>query len=182
MAAAESRLDREALRQLNLYEVLQVSAKASPEVVQAAYRVLARVYHPDVNGSPNAARMMRQLNAAYKVLSDPERRAKYDAQRAHQWRARPHPAPPEQPTRSAPVVDPPTPITRRPGARSAAVVVLTASPVRSSWRIGRLIALLLFLMVMMGTLMFAFWMIAGALEDENLGLFRASAVVERVVS
>src|SRR5690349_5037707 len=88
MATAEPRIDREALRQLNLYEVLQVSANASPEVVQAAYRVLARAYHPDVNQSPHAARMMRQLNAAYKVLSDPARRARYDAQRAHQWRAR----------------------------------------------------------------------------------------------
>src|SRR5215216_1733963 len=88
MATAEPKVDRELLRQLNLYEVLQVSPKASPEVVQAAYRVLARAYHPDVNDTPHAARMMRQLNAAYRVLGDPERRAKYDAQRAHQWRVR----------------------------------------------------------------------------------------------
>src|SRR3954452_9246855 len=104
MATADTRVDRDALRQLNLYEVLQVSAKASPEVLQAAYRVLARVYHPDVNTSPNAARMMRQLNAAYKVLSDPERRVRYDEQRAYRWRARPHQAPAEQPMTARGVV------------------------------------------------------------------------------
>src|SRR3954468_15634245 len=122
MATAESKVDRDTLRQLNLYEVLQVSNKASPEVVQAAYRVLARVYHPDVNTSPNAARMMRQLNAAYKVLSDPQRRARYDEQRAHLWRTRPHHAPAEQPKSRGSVADHPTPINRSHGARSAASV------------------------------------------------------------
>jgi hypothetical protein len=178
MATAGSRLDREALRQLNLYEVLQVSPKASPEVVQAAYRTLARAYHPDVNGSPHAARMMRQLNAAYRVLSDPERRSKYDAQRAHQWRARPVPA--ERPMR-------PTSTTVSTGVRNGRVVTaargsaeLPISPIKSSWRIGRLLALLLFLMVMVGTLMFAFWMIAGALEDDRY--IRASGAIHVLLS
>jgi hypothetical protein len=169
MATAESRLDREALRQLNLYEVLQVSAKASPEVVQAAYRVLARAYHPDVNGSPYAARMMRQLNAAYKVLSDPARRAKYDAQRVHQWRARSVAA--ERLIRSTP--DGAARKTTIPGGRP---VILPTAPIRSGWPVGRLIALLLFLMVMMGSLLFAFWMIAGILEDNPHGLMRTSSV------
>jgi curved DNA-binding protein CbpA len=80
-------------RRINLYEVLQVSVKASPEVVQAAYRALARAYHPDVNPSPDAARQMRQLNAAYNVLSDPVRRARYDSVRGRPMRARREPAP-----------------------------------------------------------------------------------------
>jgi DnaJ domain len=176
MAAAQPRIDREALRQLNLYEVLQVSAKASPEVVQAAYRVLARVYHPDVNQSPNAARMMRQINAAYKVLSDPERRARYDAQRAHQWRARIVHT--ERTVRAKVPPDAPRPMYRAGGSRSAAAV-FGAAPMRTSWRIGRLVALRLFLMVMMGTLMFAFWIIAGALEEESFGMFHAAASVHR---
>src|SRR5258708_6410283 len=75
-------------RRVNLYEVLQVSPKAGSEVIQAAYRALARTYHPDVNDAPDAARQMRQLNAAYGVLSDPDRRARYDAMRSRPARAR----------------------------------------------------------------------------------------------
>ncbi len=173
MATAGSRLDRDALRQLNLYEVLQVSPKASPEVVQAAYRTLARAYHPDVNASPHAARMMRQLNAAYKVLSDPGRRSKYDAQRAHQWRARPVPA--EAAVRPTTSVSTSTSYARVATAARGGSAVLPMSPVKSSWRIGRLAGLLLFLMVMMGTLMLAFWMLAGALEDD--GFIRAAGAI-----
>jgi curved DNA-binding protein CbpA len=77
--AAGKRID---LRQPNLYDVLQISAHASQEVVHAAYRVLARAYHPDVNDSPEAAERMRQVNAAYAVLSKPRQRAAYDARRA----------------------------------------------------------------------------------------------------
>src|SRR5258708_3863538 len=83
-------------RRVNLYEVLQVSPRAGQEVIQAAYRALARTYHPDVNDAPDAARQMRQLNAAYGVLSDPERRARYDAMRLPPARA-----PREAPARSA---------------------------------------------------------------------------------
>jgi len=56
------------------------------------------------------------------------------------------------------------------------------SPTRSTWRIGRLIALLMFLMVMMGTLLLAFWMLAGALEDESLPFFHTAAVVGRFIA
>lgn len=60
------------------YEVLQVSPRAEPEVVRAAYRSLARKYHPDHGGS--GERMMA-LNDAWDVLGDPVRRAAYDATR-----------------------------------------------------------------------------------------------------
>src|SRR5438876_7796533 len=143
MATSYSKLDRETLRQLNLYEVLQVSAKASPEVIQAAYRVLARSYHPDVNASPNAARMMRQLNAAYKVLSDPERRARYDAQRAHSWRARSAANVHVGRTNESAAVR-----TVRPAMRSS--VPRPSVQLRSSWPVGRLIGLLLLLLMMLG--------------------------------
>ncbi|MGI9146808.1 MAG: J domain-containing protein [Chloroflexota bacterium] len=70
---------------IDLYELLEISPRASQEVIQAAYRVLARSYHPDVNAAPGAARRIRQLNAAYEVLSDPSGRARYDLEclRAH---------------------------------------------------------------------------------------------------
>ena len=63
------------------YAVLQVSPDAEPEVITAAYRSLARLYHPDRNRSPDAARRMAQINIAYDVLSDPARRAAYDQSR-----------------------------------------------------------------------------------------------------
>jgi curved DNA-binding protein CbpA len=60
------------------YVVLQVQPGAETEVIRAAYRVLARKYHPDHGG--DAARMIA-LNDAWDVLGDPERRAAYDVSR-----------------------------------------------------------------------------------------------------
>lgn len=60
------------------YDNLKVTRNAPPEVVRAAYRVLAQRYHPDVNPSPDAARIMMVINGAYAVLSDPKRRAEHD--------------------------------------------------------------------------------------------------------
>jgi curved DNA-binding protein CbpA len=60
----------------DLYEVLQVHPRAEAEVIRAAYRTLARKYHPDHGG--DAARMIA-LNDAWDVLGDPVRRASYDA-------------------------------------------------------------------------------------------------------
>jgi DnaJ domain len=70
------------------YEVLQVSPGASDEVIRAAYRVLARRYHPDVNQSPTAARRMGDLNSAYAALTDPARRAELDAKQQRTARVR----------------------------------------------------------------------------------------------
>src|SRR5579872_1285070 len=72
---------------VDLYELLEVSPHASPDVVQAAYRALVRISHPDRNATLEAERRIRQLNAAYHILSDPERRASYDLECA---RARRH--------------------------------------------------------------------------------------------
>lgn len=65
-----------------LYAALQVQPSAEPEVIEAAYRALARKYHPDVNAAPEAAQRMRDVIAAYQVLSDPQRRAEYDRTQA----------------------------------------------------------------------------------------------------
>ena len=65
----------------DLYEILQVHPSAHPDVIQAAYRRLAFLYHPDRNPSPEAADMMKRLNRAYETLSDPDRRAAYDQNR-----------------------------------------------------------------------------------------------------
>ena len=60
------------------YAVLQVSQDASQEVLQAAYRALARRLHPDLSDDPSASARMARLNAAWETLGDPERRAAYD--------------------------------------------------------------------------------------------------------
>ncbi len=58
------------------YEILQVHRRAEPEVIRAAYRILAHKYHPDHGGD---SRRMIALNDAFDVLGDPARRAAYDA-------------------------------------------------------------------------------------------------------
>jgi curved DNA-binding protein CbpA len=60
------------------YAVLQVHPRAEPEVIRAAYRILARKHHPDLGGDPN---LMIALNDAWDVLGDPVRRAEYDSVR-----------------------------------------------------------------------------------------------------
>jgi len=66
------------------YEILQVSPDASPEVIKAAYRALAKKYHPDQNSSPEAVEKMKKINEAYQTLIDPQKRKKYD----EEWRER----------------------------------------------------------------------------------------------
>ncbi|MFN4032532.1 MAG: molecular chaperone DnaJ [Fimbriimonadales bacterium] len=61
------------------YEVLGVDRTASQEEIKAAFRKLARQYHPDVNKEdPDAEERFKLINEAYQVLSDPESRALYD--------------------------------------------------------------------------------------------------------
>lgn len=61
------------------YGVLGVARDATADDIKKAYRKLARKYHPDVSKEPDAAARMSELNEANTVLSDPERRAAYDA-------------------------------------------------------------------------------------------------------
>jgi len=60
------------------YATLGVGKSASQEEIQRAYRKLARKYHPDINKESTAEEQFKQINEAYEVLGDPEKRAKYD--------------------------------------------------------------------------------------------------------
>lgn len=67
--------------QTDAYKVLQVDPEAEDEVIQAAYRRLARKYHPDVDGSVEAATRMTAINRAWELIGDPVARATFDRSR-----------------------------------------------------------------------------------------------------
>lgn len=64
-----------------LYEILEVSQTASKEVIEKAYKTLVKKYHPDLQSEEDkkqAEKTMKQLNEAYEILSDDEKRKEYD--------------------------------------------------------------------------------------------------------
>ena len=75
--------------EVDYYEVLQVSDTAEPETINRVYRIFAQRYHPDNRETGNDARF-REITEAYQILSNPEKRAQYDAtsqkRRKDRWR------------------------------------------------------------------------------------------------
>ena len=63
----------------DLYDILGVDRNATQEDIKRAYRRLAREYHPDVSGSPDAEQRFKEIAGAYEILSDLEQRRRYDA-------------------------------------------------------------------------------------------------------
>jgi curved DNA-binding protein CbpA len=74
---------------VDYYEILQISPNAEPETVHRVFRLLAQRYHPD-NAETGNETQFRLLNDAYRVISDPEQRARYDVAhtglRKERWR------------------------------------------------------------------------------------------------
>src|SRR5512136_50669 len=60
------------------YEILGIPKNASTDDIKSAFRKLARQYHPDVSKEPDAEERLKEINEAYGVLSDPQKRARYD--------------------------------------------------------------------------------------------------------
>ncbi len=75
----------------DLYEVLQVSQRAHPLIITKAFRLLAALYHPD-NKQTGDAEAFKQVAEAYRVLSDPLRRATYDSENFESVRPAPRSA------------------------------------------------------------------------------------------
>lgn len=61
------------------YKILGVERSADEAKIKSAYRKLARKYHPDVNKSPDAVAKFKDINEAYEVLSDREKKSRYDS-------------------------------------------------------------------------------------------------------
>ena len=62
----------------NYYEILEVDKNASEEVIEKAYRKLAKKYHPDLQNNSDCQDKMRQINEAYEILSNDFKRREYD--------------------------------------------------------------------------------------------------------
>lgn len=62
----------------SLYETLGLNDNASSSEIKKAYRTLAKKYHPDINKTPEAEEKFKEINAAYEVLGDEEKKAQYD--------------------------------------------------------------------------------------------------------
>ena len=67
-----------ATQKKHYYEILGVSRKASQDEIKKAFRKYALKYHPDRNKSSEAQEKFKEINEAYQVLSDPEKRSIYD--------------------------------------------------------------------------------------------------------
>jgi DnaJ domain/PilZ domain len=78
-AAARSGADSPVAQTEDYYEILQLSCNADPDTIHRVFRLMAQRYHPD-NQDTGSSDLFRQIKEAYEVLSDPERRAAFDAQ------------------------------------------------------------------------------------------------------
>src|ERR1700761_6991916 len=81
-----------ALAYTDYYEVLGVPRDADQDAIRRAYRQLARTYHPDLNSDNDAEDRFKELGEAYEVLSDPDKRERYDRLGAN-WRQQEQQAP-----------------------------------------------------------------------------------------
>ena len=72
---------------ITLYEILEVSENASIEVIEKAYKVLAKKYHPDLQQTASdkkeAEEKMKKINDAYSILSNEQKRKSYDIELAN---------------------------------------------------------------------------------------------------
>lgn len=88
-ASTESELNERYMK--NYYQILNIKPTATEDDIKRSYRVLAKRYHPDVNPDARAAERFADINEAYDVLSDANKRAEYDRAIAAEAAAKPRP-------------------------------------------------------------------------------------------
>ena len=122
---------------LDPYKTLQVDPEAEDEVIQAAYRRLARKYHPDLAETAEAATRMAAINAAWELIGDPAARRAFDRERSTDPTS--GAAPPGGPARPSPTTR--ASATPPPAPRSASGATAgepeVVSPDWTSGKIGR---------------------------------------------
>lgn len=72
----------------NYYDILQINKNASPEIIEKAYKTLAKKYHPDLQPEENklnSEQILKEINEAYEILSNPEKKAIYDQNLQEQY-------------------------------------------------------------------------------------------------
>jgi curved DNA-binding protein CbpA len=119
------------------YKILQVDSEAEDEVITAAYRRLARKYHPDVAPDHESAARMAAINAAFERIGDPARRAAYDRERALQDALARRASEPMAPTTAAPAPAAPAPAAGGTAQRPASDPAREPETVSRDWTSGR---------------------------------------------
>jgi curved DNA-binding protein CbpA len=112
------------------YKVLQVDPEAEDEVIQAAYRRLARKYHPDIAATAEAATRMAAINAAWELIGDPAARQDFDRARSIESKAPLTPAPAPETTHASPAP-------RAPASGPSASAPAEPEIVSRDWTSGR---------------------------------------------
>jgi curved DNA-binding protein CbpA len=118
------------------YKTLQVDPEAEDEVIQAAYRRLARKYHPDLTDSPEAATRMSAINTAWELIGDPAARRAFDAKRASGAARAARPSATD-PARAAPAGRPPASAAGKPGSSTGPAHSRPPDTVSPDWTPGR---------------------------------------------
>ena len=111
------------------YSILGVTPTSEDVVIRAAYRALMRRYHPDADPSGEAAERAQAINAAYAVLSDPEKRARYDGSLAAQGLIKAEPSSKRRRSRSRRFVPGPAAFVGLATLATAAAVIYIAPPI-----------------------------------------------------
>ena len=132
------------------YNILQLAHHAEPEVVEAAYRRLARKYHPDQSPSVNATAHMQDINWAYQILKDPAKRASYDRTTGQGVKQ----PPPKSSTSSRRSQAPPPTAKTKPKATASVKRPRSAYDRERSLSV-ELFALMIALLILLGFLVFA---------------------------
>lgn len=108
----------------DFYKVLQVHHDAGQDIIDAAYRCLSKMYHPDVNKSPMAVERMKEINVAYGVIGNGKKRKDYHSEWMRLYSSKPFPSPASARNRQNQEPEPPDPVKEARREEAAAARIL----------------------------------------------------------